>query len=68
MNYGGLVFAAAGVFALVCAAMNFDWFMEHRRARLLVKALSRTGARIFYGALGLALIAFGALNFLGVIA
>jgi len=67
MNYGGLIIAAAGVFTLVCAAMNFDWFMEHRKARFFVKIMGRNGARILYGALGLGLVALGALLFAGAI-
>jgi len=67
MNYGGLIIAAAGVFTLACAAMNFNWFMEHRKARFFVKVMGRDGASIFYAVLGLGLAVLGALLFAGVI-
>ncbi len=48
-----------GAFSLFCAVMNFDWFMESRRARIFVGMFGRDGARIFYGLLGLALMGLG---------
>ncbi len=67
MNYISLVVVFAGLFAVVCAAMDFDWFMEHRKARLIVKLFTRNGARIFYVIAGLLLSAVGVLLFLGII-
>lgn len=67
MSYGGLIVTAGGVFTLVCAAMNFNWFMEHRKARFFVKILGRDGARIFYAVLGLGLVTVGALLLAGVV-
>lgn len=45
-----------GLFFIVCAVMNFDWLMEHRKARFFIKAFGRTGTRIFYAVLGIAII------------
>lgn len=48
-----------GAFALTCAALDWDWFMNRRKAQLFCKLLGRGGARIFYGVLGAALLGFG---------
>jgi hypothetical protein len=67
MNYTGFVFIAVGIFSVFCSIKDYDWFMEHRKARLLVKLLKRNGARIFYTVLGTGLIVFGGLYLSGVI-
>lgn len=67
MNPFGLLFAGAGVFTLVAAMRDWDWFMNARKARFMVALLTRTGARIFYGALGLALLVLGVLGAAGVV-
>ena len=46
---------------------DWEWFMTNRRARLFVSLFGRTGARIFYGLLGIALIVVAVLMMLGVI-
>jgi small neutral amino acid transporter SnatA (MarC family) len=51
---------AAGLFSLVCAVMNWDWFMNHRKAKFMVNLIGRTGARIFYGLLGVFICGMGA--------
>ena len=65
MNWMGLLIAGAGAFSVAGAIADWDWFMESRKARFFVKVLGRTGARIFYGLLGLALIALGLAGLLG---
>ena len=67
MNPIGLLIVAAGAFAIAGAIFNWNWFMNHRRARFLVRVLSRTGTRIFYGILGLALTILGILGTLGIV-
>ncbi len=49
------------------AFCNWEWFMNALKARLLVKLLTRNGARIFYGALGLSLVVLGILGTIGII-
>ncbi|MDR1884723.1 MAG: immunity 17 family protein [Synergistaceae bacterium] len=44
--------------------MNYDWFMNARRARLLVKIFGRGGARIFYMALGLLIVGAGVVMYM----
>ena len=48
-----------GAFSLAGAIFDWDWFMNNRRARLFVSIFGRTGARIFYGGLGLFLMGMG---------
>lgn len=67
MNPLGLLFAAAGAFSLTAAACDWEWFMNARKARVMVSLLTRNGARVFYGLLGLALLAFGILAATGVV-
>ncbi len=45
--------AGAGGYSIVAAALDWDFFMNSRRARLFVKMFGRNGARIFYVILGL---------------
>ncbi len=66
MNFTGFILIGAGAFSVFCSIKDYDWFMEHRKARLLVKLLKRNGARIFYTLLGAGLIVFGGLIAAGV--
>lgn len=52
-----VVFAFLGVFSVVAGVLNLDWYFKTDGAKLFVRWLGRKGARIFYIALGLALIA-----------
>ena len=67
MNSLGLLIVAAGAFSVCGAAFDWEWFMNHRKARFMTAILTRPGARIFYGVLGLALMVFGILMTAGVI-
>ncbi len=66
MNSTGFILIGVGAFSVFCSIKDYDWFMEHRKARLLVKLLKRNGARIFYTVLGAGLIVFGGLIAAGV--
>ena len=55
--------ALAGLFSVFCSLKNYDWFMEHRKAKALSAILTRTGARIFYATLGVALFMVGTVMF-----
>ena len=52
-HFLSLILGLSGVFSVVCAAANVDFFMENSRAALFVRLLGRTGARVFYVVLGL---------------
>ncbi len=57
----GWVFVAGGLVAVGGGALNVDAFMDSPKAEPFVKALGRTGARLFYIVVGLAMMAFGGL-------
>lgn len=63
----GWVLVICGVFSICGAVLNWDWFMNNRRARFFVSIFGRNGARMFYGLLGSALVVVGFLLALGVI-
>ncbi len=66
MNLFGFIFVAAGIFCTLGAVLNWDWFMEHRKARFLSSILTRTGARFLYVVLGAGLTVVGLLVVTGV--
>ena len=57
-----VLFNALGAFSLVSAIANFDWFFETSAAMSFVNKMGRTGARFFYGLLGIALLVCGSLG------
>jgi small neutral amino acid transporter SnatA (MarC family) len=59
-----LVLSVVGMFTIVCALRDFDWFMESRKAWIFVKLFGRKGARVFYMILGATLIFVGIQIFL----
>ncbi len=61
------ILIAIGVFALCGAAFDWEFFMNHRKARFFIRILGRPGTRIFYGLLGSALVVVGALIAIGII-
>ncbi len=67
MKSVGLIFVAIGLFALCGAGFDWEWFMNHRKARFLTAIFGRTGTRIVYGILGGGLVVFGFLVALGLI-
>lgn len=67
MNWLGLILLGAGLFAVAGAALDWDWFMNHPKARLFVNLFGRAGARVFYILLGLFLAAMGSGVMLGLI-
>ncbi len=56
------VFIALGIFSLIAAIFNLDWYFQTNGAATFVNRLGRNGARIFYALLGAALIACGTLG------
>jgi small neutral amino acid transporter SnatA (MarC family) len=57
------IFVLTGSISLVAALFNFDWYFQSQKASTFVHWFGRNGARIFYGLLGLTLIAAGVLFF-----
>jgi hypothetical protein len=56
----GLLLVPAGGFAVAGAVLDWSWFFGARKARLIAAVLGRGGARIFYAAIGGALVGAGA--------
>jgi hypothetical protein len=56
----GLLFAAIGAWSVCGALLNLEVFMGHRKARSVVAILGQTGARVFFVAIGVGMIALGA--------
>jgi hypothetical protein len=55
----GIIILLAGLFSIICAAFDFNWFMNNHRASLFVKLFKRNGARVFYIVLGIVLCIMG---------
>jgi hypothetical protein len=67
MNPIGFLFIAGGLFSAGAAVADWEWFMNHPKARLWCSIFGRGGARFFYVVLGIALIVLGAMFVGGVI-
>ncbi len=59
--FTALIAVLFGLFTIFCAWKDWDWFMEHHKARFFVLIFGRNGARIFYGILGLLMLGLGVL-------
>ena len=60
----GIIIAIGGIFSIVCAVCDFDFFMNDHRARFFVDIFGRQGARIFYMLLGVFLLFLGTIGIL----
>ena len=67
MNFTGLIIVAARLFSLCAAALDWNLFMQSRKAQWIVGIFGRNGARVFYGILGLGLMVLGGLIAAGVL-
>lgn len=61
----GVIIGSIGVFSILAAIKDWDFFMNHRRAKLFVKLFGRKGARVLYVILGCFLVMAGILVVLG---
>ncbi len=57
-----VLFIALGLFSVVAAVFNLDWYFKTSGAMTFVNWLGRGGARIFYALLGIGLIICGLLG------
>jgi len=55
-----LMAMGSGLLSIAGGFMGWDWFLDHPRARPVVRLLGREGARVFYILLGGVLIALSA--------
>ena len=51
-----VLFALAGILAILASILNWDWFFTAENTQFLVKSIGRQRTRILYGVLGIALI------------
>lgn len=51
------IFAAAGIVSLLAALLDWNWFFTAHNTQFIVRNVGRRQARLFYGVLGLILIA-----------
>ncbi|MDR2903241.1 MAG: immunity 17 family protein [Clostridiales bacterium] len=58
-----IIIVSCGLFSIICAALDLDWFMENRKARFIVMLFKRNGARVFYIVLGLLVILSGFISY-----
>ena len=58
------LFIGLGVFSVVAAVLDLEWYFQTRAAQTFVRWLGRTGARLFYVLLGIGLISCGVLAIL----
>lgn len=49
----------AGMFTILAAIADWEWFFTHPKARFFVDRFGRSGARVFYVILGLTLAVLG---------
>ena len=67
MDPTGIILGLIGLFSLIAAIQDRDWFMENRKARIWVKLFGGRGARIFCGVLGVFFLILGVLFSVGLI-
>ncbi len=51
------LFALSGILALLASLLDWNWFFTAQNTRFIVQRFGRTKARIFYGTVGVILIA-----------
>lgn len=51
------LFIVAGIISILAALFNWNWFFSAQNAQFVVRNFGRKWARVFYGTLGLILIA-----------
>ncbi len=51
------LFALAGIVSILAAVLNWDWFFNTQNVQFIVKNVGRKRAQLFYGILGLILVA-----------
>ena len=51
-----VLFALAGILAILASILNWNWFFTAENTQFLVKSIGRQRTRLLYGVLGIALI------------
>ncbi|WP_455591370.1 immunity 17 family protein [Bacteroides sp.] len=58
------LFAVAGLVSLLASLFNWDWFFTAQNAQLIVRNVGRPRARLFYGVLGVIMLAMAVFFYL----
>ncbi len=58
------IFLLSGLVALLAALLDWEWFFTARNTQFVVRNVGRRQARLFYGVLGLILMATAVFFFL----
>jgi hypothetical protein len=61
----GYVVIAFGLFTVMAACCDWEFYMNHRKARIVIALMGRQGTRVFYGVIGSAMIVAGVLMAVG---
>jgi hypothetical protein len=56
----GVVLVSSGLLSVFGGLIGWEWFLAHRKAAPIVALLGRSGARVFYVVIGVAVIVGGA--------
>ena len=67
MDILSLFMIVVGVLLIAVSLLNWDWYFSRRRSQRMVDMVGRSGARLIYALVGLALGVVGALMATGVI-
>ncbi len=66
-KYLGLFFLAIGLFSILGSALNWGFFVNHRKAQFIKRILGETGMKIFYVVFGGLLMVLGGMVTFGFI-
>ncbi|MEG0948051.1 MAG: immunity 17 family protein [Bacteroidales bacterium] len=62
-----ILFLIIGTLSLMAGIMNWNWFYRSHNVSIAVRWFGRSGARFFYGTIGVIVIVMGILMLSGVI-
>lgn len=58
-----ILFAVTGFISLLASILNWEWFFTAQNAQFIVKKMGRKRARLFYGIIGIVLMAMSVFFF-----
>jgi hypothetical protein len=66
-NWVGWFIIGCGIFGICGGLFQWEFFMNHRKAKFMIGLIGRTGSRVFYVVLGAGLTVAGVLIALGIV-
>ncbi|MEG1585239.1 MAG: immunity 17 family protein [Bacteroidales bacterium] len=61
----GILFLIIGAFSFLAGILNWNWFFHSVNASIFLRWFGRTGARYFYGTIGIIVVVIGILMLSG---